>query len=489
MSKSVAILMSAFLYLAVCCGLSLYASKKGKRASTLDYFVASNQLGFLVLSLTAMATAFSAFAFLGQLGQVYNYGTSAIYNFMNYGIISYPLFFLIGSKLWFFGKKYGYITPADFIADRYDTNIPARLLIGLIICVYFSIFYIVIQIRGCSYVLEEATSMTTPIAALIIALILGIYVAIGGMRAVAFTDVMQAIFLLAGVLTVTFTMIAHAGGFGSLFRKAIELRPDTYLPKQNMMNLITGGLVMGLSMPIWPQLWTKYYCAKDLRTCYGVAAGCGLGTVLVTVSLPLIIVAGLVIAYPKTSPADADKLVIRYMLDFANPVVAAIVIGGLLSAAMSTADALLLLVSSVFTIDMAQALPSSIRKYVSEGVLVRFGQLMVFVIIIVAYLISLRPLGQLVTVGIRLTFPGYLVALPVVVGGLWWRRANKQGAISALVVGLITIYIITFVKANPLHIAGGLWGLATATITFIVVSLLTKPTPQEILAKFGLGEG
>jgi len=68
-------------------------------------------------------------------------------------------------------------------------------------------------------------------------------------------------------------------------------------------------------------------------------------------------------------------------------------------------------------------------------------------------------------------------------------ETSKQGAISALVVGLITIYITTFVKANPLHIAGGLWGLATATITFIVVSLLTKPTPQEILAKFGLGEG
>ena len=489
MSTSKFVIIFAFLYLAVCFGLSIYASKKSsKEASRQDFYVASSSLGSVVLFLTAMATAFSAFAFMGQLGQVYNFGSSAIFNFMHYGIFTYPLMFLIGSKLWYYGKRYGYVTPADFIAHRYDTNVPARVLVGLVICVYFSVFYIVIQMKGCSWALQEATGMSTPMATLLIAVVLGAYVAIGGMRAVAYTDVVQAIFLIIGALTIAGTMIFQAGGISELYTQALIVKPEAFLPKQNMTALITGGLVMALSMPLWPALWTKYYCAKDLKTSYNVATGCGLGTVLVTVGLPLIIVAGLIINYPNWPAAQADSLVIRYVLDFTHPLVASIVVGGLLSAAMSTADALLLLISSVFTVDITEMLPSQYKERINEKSIVSFGRIMVFVIIAISFWISLRPMGQLVNIGIQLTYPGYLLGLPIVVGGLWWKKANKHGLTYGLIAGVLTIYYTTFVVRNPMNIASGLWGLAACTIVFVVVSIFTAPTRVEILKEFGLAE-
>ncbi len=489
MDTKTAVLIFSACYLVICFALSIYASKKSTETSQKDFYVAGGGLGTFVLFLTSLATAFSAFAFQGQLGQTYNQGLSAIFNFFGYGLLSYPLFLVIGSKLWYYGKKYSYITPADFIADRYESKKSSRILIGLIIGIYFSIFYIVIQIKACSWVLQEATSVSTPIATLVISLILAIYVAKGGMRGVAYVDVVQALFLLVGSSVIVGSMIYANGGVEQLFAKAIAIKPDTYTARGNMLDSMSSGMVMWLSMPLWPVLWTKYYCAKNMSTLHSVATGCGLGTVIVTVSFPLFIVAGLVIAFPDAKAADADNLVIRYMLNFTNPVVASCVVGGLLSAAMSTAGGLLLLISSIITKDLPEVLSQSSRSKISEKTMVRFGKVMVFAILIISYLVSLMPLGGLVAVGTQLAYPGYLLALPAVVGGLWWSRGNNKGMTWSLIIGLVTIYITTYVTRNPFGLHSGIWGLLACSIVYIVVSLMTKPNSQETLSRFGLASG
>jgi SSS family solute:Na+ symporter len=489
MSTGMSVMLFATIYLVVCVGLSMYAAKRKVETSQKDFYVASGGLGVVVLFLTSLATAFSAFAFQGQLGQTYNFGLSAIFNFFGYGVVSYPLFIIIGSKLWYFGKRYGYITPADFIADRYEANAASRLLVGAIISVYFSIFYIVIQMKACSWVIQAATGMDPTWATLIITAVLGLYVVKGGMRAVAYVDVMQALFLMAGTAIIVASMIYYTGGIDNLFNKAIEINPDIYTPRGPFSASIGGGLVMWLSMPIWPILWTKYYCAKDMSTMYSVATGCGLGTVLVTVSAPLFIVAGLMVYFPNAKAADADNLVIEYILKFTNPVVASCVVGGLLSAAMSTAGALLLLISSVFTQDLPKALPQKQQDVLSEEKKVFFGRVMVFVVLGVCFFISLRSLGQLVTMGIQLAYPGYLVALPAVIGGIWWKKGNGVGMTYGLIAGLAAIYYTTYVDRNPLSIHSGLWGLGICAIVYIAASLLTKPNSQRTLARFGLADG
>jgi SSS family solute:Na+ symporter len=222
---------------------------------------------------------------------------------------------------------------------------------------------------------------------------------------------------------------------------------------------------------------------------YSVATGCGLGTVLITVSAPLFIVAGLMVYFPGAKATDADNLVIEYILKFTNPVVASCVVGGLLSAAMSTAGALLLLICSVFTQDLPKALPQRQQNILSEEKKVFFGRIMVFVVLGVCFFISLRSLGQLVTMGIQLAYPGYLVALPAVVGGIWWKKGNGVGMTYGLIAGLAVIYYTTYVDRNPLSIHSGLWGLGVCAIVYIAVSLLTKPNSQQTLARFGLADG
>jgi SSS family solute:Na+ symporter len=326
-------------------------------------------------------------------------------------------------------------------------------------------------------------------ATLIIAACLALYVIKGGMRAVAYVDVMQALFLMAGTAVIAASMIYYTGGIENLFSKAMEIKPDIYTPRGPFSASIGGGLVMWLSMPIWPVLWTKYYCAKDMSTMHSVATGCGLGTVLVTVTAPMIIVAGLVVYFPDAKATQADNLVIEYILKYTNPAVASVVVGGLLSAAMSTAGALLLLISSVFTQDMPKVLPKKQQEALSEEKRVFYGRIMVFVVLGVSFIISLRSLGQLVTMGIQLAYPGYLVALPAVIGGIWWKKGNNTGMTYGLIAGLIAVYYTTYVDRNPLSLHSGLWGLIVCSLVYIVASLMTKPNSQETLARFGLAEG
>jgi SSS family solute:Na+ symporter len=484
--KSATIIALVILYFIVCVGLAIYANKRSKKGTKQDYFVAGGTIGSVILFLTSLATAFSAFAFMGQMGMVYNFGSSAIWNFFTYAIFSYPLFFIVGSKMWYYGNKYGYVTPADFMVHRYESNVPMRLIVGLIICVYFSIFYIVIQIKGCGWALQETTGISTSTAMLVITLLLALYVAIGGMRGVAYADVMQAIILLLGLIVIAGMIILNEGGLAKLFTKALATDPKIFAPKQPTIEIISGGLVMALSMPLWPMLWTKYYSAKNLKAAYSVATGSGLGTVLVTVSLPIIIVCGLKIAYPNWPGSQADVLVIKYALEHTPAVIAAVVVAGLLSAAMSTAGALLLLISSVFSVDMAEILPERMKKKITDKQFVNSGRIFVVAIILISYWISLIPMGQLVKMGIQLAYPGYLLAVPVVYAGLWWKRANKYGAIIGLMLGLIVVYITTFVVKNPLGVASGIWGLITCTVGLIVGSLVTKPTSREVLEQFGL---
>lgn len=243
---------------------------------------------------------------------------------------------------------------------------------------------------------------------------------------------------------------------------------------------------MALSMPLWPMLWTKYYSAKNLKASYSVGMGSGLGTVIVTVSLPIVIVCGLKIAFPNWASGQADVLIIKYALDFMPAVLAAIIVAGLLSAAMSTSAGLILLISSVFSIDIVEIIQKHTSLQLTEKRVVMLGRIFIVLIMLISFWIALMPLGQLVKIGIQMAYPGYLLAVPLVVAGLWWKRANKYGAVTGLVLGLITLYITIFVARNPLGITAGIWGFVVCTLALIIVSLFTKPTSEKTLREFGL---
>src|SRR5215216_2233447 len=109
-----------FCYLAIVLYIGIFAFRKGKDSRE-DFFLASRKLGPAVFLLSLFGTNMTAVAILGSSGIAYQRGIG-IYGLMaSASCFVIPLtIFLIGTRLWYFGKKFGHITQVQFLRDRWE---------------------------------------------------------------------------------------------------------------------------------------------------------------------------------------------------------------------------------------------------------------------------------------------------------------------------------------------------------------------------------
>nr|MBL8454738.1 VC_2705 family sodium/solute symporter [Zoogloeaceae bacterium] len=170
-------------------------------------------------------------------------------------------------------------------------------------------------------------------------------------------------------------------------------------------------------------------------------------------------------------------------------VVAGLVAAGGLAAALSTADGLLLTISNALSHDLYY-------KVINPGasthrrLVISKSQLLV-VAVVAAWVASLRPDNILFMVGLAFSIAASAF-FPALVLGIFWKRANRPGAIAGMLVGLgVTIYYMVrthpFFGGTQAHawfginpISSGIFGVSLGFVTIVVVSLLTRPPPREI---------
>ena len=147
-----------FSYLIFTLILGLIANRK-LEIDLEDFLLYGRQAGFVVLYLTLVSTFYSAFAFLGSGGFFYTHGVgfwaAGTWTAMT-GVTTYTL----GSRIWALGKRFGYITPADMLADFYESEI-VRVVVALV-SVLFTILYIQVQVLGLGYILSIASGGHIP---------------------------------------------------------------------------------------------------------------------------------------------------------------------------------------------------------------------------------------------------------------------------------------------------------------------------------------
>ncbi len=189
--------------------ISLLKSRRAAHAET-DYYLAGRGQGVLVTSLTIMATYFSGFAILTFPGWVYEGGIAPMLYALNLPVAAAAIY-LLGNRIRRIGCKRGYITPADMITDYYGNSPWIRSLVALTGVLYV-IPYVVMQVKagglladGLFREVEHLTMFGQQISMEdfgvgALSLVTMVYVIIGGMRSVAWTDVMQGIIILTAML-------------------------------------------------------------------------------------------------------------------------------------------------------------------------------------------------------------------------------------------------------------------------------------------------
>ncbi|MCG8605110.1 sodium:solute symporter family protein [bacterium] len=457
---------------------------RGNASSIEEYVTASRSLGFLVMYFLMGGAVFSAFAYLGGPGWAYSKGAASFY-ILAYTCLGIIPWWLWGPRTLRAGRKFHYVTQAQLFAGRFQSKW-LSVLVALFSIMAF-IQYITLQMKGSGYILEVASGGRVPfwMGALIAYLIVVLYVFIGGVRSVAWTNVFQGAFMIvtAWVLGLYFVFTLYDGP-GDMFRRIAEAKPMHLLvgPDTNMSFAAFSSaiIVSMLGLCMWPHLFMKAYSAKDEKTLKQ--------TIVMYPTFSIFLIPVLFVGFAGVLQVSPDVLgppdrILPWMFTNADfhPLAIGIVLAAALAAAMSTQDAVTHAAGSIFAQDFMEVLSN--KKH-TEAEATRWIRISIVSFGFISYLVAI--FGGQTLVALLLGAYGSIVQLfPLVVATFFWRRATGAGAVAGLVTGVGFNYLISLeIVPEFWDVHSGLIGLAANMAVFVVVSYLTQPMDREHVRQF-----
>jgi Na+/proline symporter len=204
------------LYWGYCITIGVTGYLRAKKGT--DYFIAGRQLNVWVFVLAATATSFSGWTFVGHPALMWRDGLP--YGYASFYVLTIPItgvFFL--KRQWLMGKRYGFVTPGEMYS-AYMGGETIRIL-TVIVALFFSIPYLGIQLRASGVLFNVLTDglFSVNVGMWLLAIVVLLYVALGGLRSVAYVDTAQCILLWSGIIALGFIAASFAGGWDGLTSK------------------------------------------------------------------------------------------------------------------------------------------------------------------------------------------------------------------------------------------------------------------------------
>ncbi len=460
-----------FGYMIVLLGIALYAAKQDKK--NIKDFTTGGGLGIFVLTLTFSATYHSSYAFLGAGGFVYTHGIGWWVNGL-WTVLPGVLFWIWGRRFWFVGKKYGYMSISDYVSDVYQSDLLGLLVSA--ICLLFTIPYVAMQAIGSGYIFQVISNgqLSYTVGTFFFFAIMIVLVFLGGMKGVAITDAAQGVFMWVGlVIGSLWILLKNFGSVGEAYAQAFQAVPALFtLPGPK--GLVTPGdwlsrwLVITIGMMMFPHITLRFFAGKSLRVLKWSSVFSSIYLTSIYIFTPAIGMAGNVL---MPGIASADTIFPELLLKYTPMVFAALVIAGALAASMSTGDSQLHAVSALVSTDVYK---KYVNKKADDYTLYKVAKISVLVFGIISVIFALQKPDMLGNI-LNLANSGVAALAPTVIGGVYWKKATKQGALASIVIGEGVMVVLTYItKTSPLGLSGGLWGMLVAFVVFLVVSSVTQ---------------
>lgn len=471
-----------FVYILATIVLGVVANRK-MTVDMEDFLLYGRKAGFIVLYLTVVATFHSAFAFLGSGGFFYTHGIG-FWAAGTWTLLVGAITYVLGPRIWALGKAFGYITPADMLADFYESE-AVRVAVA-VVSVVFTILYIQVQAQGLGYIINVASGdrISFELGTLILLVVAATYLMAGGLRAVYWTDVVQGVWMYLAVwIGGMYLAYELFGGPVELWRQVREVHPEL-LSLPGPRGFFTPGMWVGMTITLsfgivfQPHMMIRYYTAVDSKTLKLLGATTPI--YLMTLYIPAALV-GLGGAVAMPGLAVPDTIFPELLFAHAPPVLTGVILAGATAAAMSTLDSILHANMSVLTRDVYQRY---IAPEASQGHYVWVGRLIVVVLLVVGYFLSVRTFDFLVVL-VTLSGSGALQLMPAIVGVCFPgpRTLTRAGILSGLGAGLGVLYVTLVVVPHPLGMHGGLWALLVNTALAVGVSTVTAPPSEATRAR------
>ena len=469
-----------FIYLIFTIVLGVVANRK-MEGGLEDFFLYGRKAGFIVLYLTVVASFHSVFAFLGSGGFFYTHGVG-FWAAGAWTVLVGAITYVIGTRIWALGKTFGYITPADMLADFYESE-AVRVAVA-VISVVFTIIYIQVQAQGLGYIINVASGgrISFEIGTLILLVVAAAYLMAGGLRAVYWTDVLQGIWMYVavwvGALVLSYELF---GGPLELWRAVSEQRPDL-LSLPGPKGFFTPGMWIGMTITLsfgivfQPHLMIRYYTAVDGKTLKLLGATTPIYLMTLYIPAALVGLGGAVVMPGLEVP---DRIFPELLFQYASPWLTGVILAGATAAAMSTLDSILHANMTVLTRDVYQRY---IAPDKSQDHYVWVGRGIVLGLLVVGYALSVRTFDSLVVL-VTLSGAGALQLMPAILGVCFpgGRTFTRAGVLSGMLTGMVVLYVTLVAFPHPMGMHGGMWALfANSLVTWLVSKVSAPPSAGTI---------
>lgn len=454
---------------------------RARRENTLrDFYLGGSSFGVVVLVFTFYATQYSGNTLFGFTGNAYRlgYGWLVCLHFMIAVVIGYLLY---APRMYARSQRRGYITPADYLRDRFGSE--ALSLLAVVLMILALCNYLLAQLMAMGRALQGMAATEPELAyqfgVVVLALIMVIYGTLGGLRAVAWTDAIQGAVLAVGFALLFVMLQRHFGPLGEVTRGLLQAaepvaQAKALPPSPEMQRTwLSYILLVGLGVALYPQAMQRIFAARSERT---LRRSLAIMVFLPFVTVLVAVTAGLyaVVHLPGLEGAGADQVLTRVLAEIQQGSafgywLIAIMFAAILAALMSTADSVLLAISSMFTKDVYARY---LRPAAGQAELTRVGKacswLLVALLVTLAILLS-ESATLVDLLDRKLDIMAQLV--PAFMLGLRWRGLRALPTLAGMALGTALALWLAFTAGGRLGgFHPGLYGLALNLLVAVVGS-------------------
>lgn len=473
-------IVAAFIvYFALLLSIGLIFHKKQKTAA--DFIMGNRSLNFWLVALSAHASDMSAWLFMAFPMTIFTLGLPSMWIAVGLLVGMFLTWHFVAPKIRSMTEYYDSFTLPSFFEKRFHDKSGTLRLLSAISLLIFLCHYLSGGLIAMGFLLESLFGINYYISLSIAVAVVVTYTFIGGFTTVAWTDLFQALFLLAVIIFVPIIALTKINGWDQIVELAHQKQiPLTLLPDPTLLSYLTvflTSLGWGLGYFGMPHILTKFMGIKDVKEMYKSK---WLGMTWQLIALCAAALVGLIaIAYFPNGLAKPEMVFVEMVKDIFHPFLAGFILCAVIAANMSTMDSQILVCGSIISEDFYKHV---FKREPSDKKILWVSKISVVMVSLFALGLAFMK-SATVADTVSYSWSGLGSAFgPLVLTSLYSKKVNRYGAIAGIITG--TVIVLIWPVLNPiltnLAIYPMIPGFFLSLAAIYLVSFLTRKSKKLV---------
>ena len=482
MSSTIQYILIICVYFAAMLGIGVFFSKRNNTKS--DYFLAKDKLPPAVIAFSFSATQMSGSSYLGCVGTMHSLGLAYAPVSITSAAAPWFCYVLVGDRVCRISSRLKCMTLSDLFEERFGKRAGLASLLIMIVAI---VPVLTAQLKAAGTAFETIIGIPYLTTILVFGVIVIIYTLVGGMFAVAWTDMIQGVLMMLGMVMLVPIVLGATGGISGAYASFTTNNPTMATfdgGGKPLLWIISGFLVYGFyQIGGQPAAITRFQTTTQPEKLKKSLVWSVLFQSVVYIGVSTLGICSMALFPDLAAP---DMALPNLISHFLPPLLGGVVLAAALGAMMSTIDSVLLMASSLFVNNIWG---KALRKPNDDKAAIHVGRIVVIILGLLGTLFAINPpdaILWLVTMGFSLMAGAFTFPLLL---GVWMKGLTPAGGFWGMIAGAASTviwYVIGYSMYGNLNdFVGGIWpavvGSLVSLVVLLAVSKFTAPLEQEKL--------